>query len=94
METATVCSYHEVTAHAIPVPGDCHAVLQRFVRFILAVTGGTDVTFIADDNFKQTSIYTTTASGDISELTKASSEALGFRSFWLKFWHLRAYFAG
>lgn len=69
-------SYHEVTAHAIPVSGDSHALLQRFARFVLAVTGGIDVAFIADDGREQTLVCATTASGNIVELTKASSDAL------------------
>ncbi|KGO74912.1 AMP-dependent synthetase/ligase [Penicillium italicum] len=73
--TAAVRSYHEVTAHAIPIPSNSHALLQRFARFILAVTGRTDVAFIADDGCEQALFRATTASGDEVELTKTSSNA-------------------
>ncbi|KOS43551.1 hypothetical protein ACN38_g5546 [Penicillium nordicum] len=50
--------------------------LQRFACFGLAVTGGTDVAFTADDGRGQSLVYATTASGSVVELTKASSDAL------------------
>ncbi|CAI7636945.1 unnamed protein product [Penicillium glandicola] len=74
--TAGVRSYHEVTAHAISVAGDSDSLLRQFARFVFAVTGSTDFAFISDDGQKQTLVCATMTSGDVVELTKASSDAL------------------
>ncbi|PSR84129.1 hypothetical protein BD289DRAFT_267257 [Coniella lustricola] len=72
--TASLRSYHKVTDPALAVPSTAETLLQGFARFVAAVSGGSDVTFLADQGGELFTALATLSPPDCITITKIATE--------------------